>query len=170
MCPDITARGSHARGAAVTWPSHSRLWVSAAFVHLRASPPQVVAQDVVFPENVDVSLQDIGGLEPVEDILVNQRMLRCAKESMSFVETWAQNNFKVFTDKVPLGFLQKTKVLLPLQRPDLFQSNLLRLNKGILLYGNQMNSKAANDTAHLCRLRGCCPYCCSERLQRMHGT
>ena len=62
-------------------------------VNLRASPPQVVAQDVVFPENVDVSLQDIGGLEPVEDILVNLRMLRCARESMSSAGTWAVEIF-----------------------------------------------------------------------------
>ena len=122
----------------------------------------MVAQDVVFPENVDVSLQDIGGLEPVEDILVNQRVLRCAKESMSCRRNWAHTNFKVFTDNMPLGFLQKTKVLLPLQRPDLFQSNLLRLNKGILLYGDQANSKAAADSAHLCSFHGCCPGRCGE--------
>lgn len=105
-------------------------------VNLRASAPQVVAQDVVFPENVDVSLQDIGGLEPVEDILVNQRMPNCVQDSMSSAGTWALKFFKC-ADTMPLGSLQKTKVLLPLQRPDLFQSNLLRLNKGILLYGDQ---------------------------------
>lgn len=33
------------------------------------------------------------------------------------------------------GALQRTKVLLPLQRPDLFRGSLLRLDKGILLYG-----------------------------------
>lgn len=51
---------------------------------------------------------------------------------------------------MPLGLLQKTKVLLPLQRPDLFQSNLLRLNKGILLYGDRVNRPVGNGIADLC--------------------
>jgi hypothetical protein len=37
-------------------------------------------------------------------------------------------------------------VLLPLQRPDLFQSNLLRLNKGILLYGEHVFGEESTPT------------------------
>lgn len=33
--------------------------------------PQVVCDNVVFPENVDVTLDDIGGLEAIEDLLVS---------------------------------------------------------------------------------------------------
>ena len=83
-----------------------------------------------------MSLADIGGLEPVEDILVQKRMPSCSWNSLSY-EDVSETGMPGHADKGTLCSLplQRTKVLLPLQRPDLFQSNLLRLNKGILLYG-----------------------------------
>ena len=62
------------------------------------APPQVLAQEIVFPEQISVRLATVGGLERVQDVL-------------------------------------RAKVLLPLQRPDMFSSSLLRLERGVLLYG-----------------------------------
>lgn len=59
---------------------------------------QVLANEIVFPDQISTRLSSVGGLEPVQEVL-------------------------------------RAKVLLPLQRPDLFSSPLLRLERGVLLYG-----------------------------------
>jgi len=64
----------------------------------------VLANEIVFPDQISTRLSSVGGLEPVQEVL-------------------------------------RAKVLLPLQRPDLFSSPLLRLERGVLLYGRPGTGK-----------------------------
>lgn len=64
----------------------------------------VLAQEIVFPEQIKVTLADIGGLDGVAAEI-------------------------------------QAKVLLPLQRPQMFSSSLIRLERGVLLYGRPGTGK-----------------------------
>lgn len=78
---------------------------------------------MVNPAGIDVSLDDIGGLEGIKSTLVSCAASLSACMHLHLVidvlSTWAQYN----------------AVIAPLQQPHLFSTSLCRQAKGVLLYG-----------------------------------
>lgn len=92
---------------------------------------EMIACDAVNPDEIDISLADVGGLEETKAALV--RHLPSSWKTKSKPDKFLEQPRCWLTKEAML--VQKTKVILPLKMPLLFSGFLLRQAKGVLLYG-----------------------------------
>ena len=96
---------------------------------------QNIALCVINPAHIDTTLADIGGLDDVANALVRRGSAARPLLARLSLLTHTTCAWAVGSCHERPTLLQMNRVLAPLTQPELFQSTLLRLPRGVLLHG-----------------------------------